>query len=215
MDTPRKIAQYVRTSLSSVGSLFSPSSPDITVEPVDGLSDGLGADDTVVIGRAEYEEMQCRLSERAETIKRLRSNEDEHLSRIQEYEAMFTEVLKKEILGARGSLLKEDGPEAEPLQRRHEDEISRLRSSEDRLKTHIHALRRDLIAAERAAEETEDRLKCELYMQHEAAERLAGRLEAVERERNELARQNESLRAALKKCEEAAEHHGRPAGSAM
>lgn len=207
MGTPKKIAQFVKASLSSVGSLFSPGSPDIALEPVDIPSPGPDADDTVVIRRAEYEGMQSELSGQAEAIRHLRSHEDEHLSRIQEYEAMFTEVLKREILGRRspGALPGEDSAESEMLRKRCEDEISRLRSSEDRLKSHIHALKRDLIAAEQAAEETEDRLKRELYMQNEAAGRLAERLQAAEREINGLAGENESLRAALKKkCEEVA-----------
>ncbi|KAI5173388.1 hypothetical protein PAEPH01_1937 [Pancytospora epiphaga] len=199
MNTPKKIAQYVRTSLSSVGSLFSPDSPDITVVPVDNQSDSCIGEGTVVIRREEFEDMRNELSGQAEAIKRLRTHEEEYISKIQEYEAMFTEVLRKELFNKKGvSEASKEEVDLHALRSSYEKEIMRLKSMEDRLKSHVNALKRDLIAAEQAAEETEDRLRCEIFEQREAIGDVMRRLEATEMRNGRLIEENEYLKELLK-----------------
>jgi predicted nucleic acid-binding Zn-ribbon protein len=197
MEASKKIARYIKNSLSAVGSLLAPGSPEAEARPADGSAEWSNNNDTVIIKRAELESMQTELFECGEAIKRLRSRDIENQSQIQDYEAMFTKFLRRSI--GRGEAPGEPLPSA---REKYEDEIARLRSSEDRLRSHVQALKRDLVAAEERSEHIGDSLEQRLASLRIENDALEDELRAVDYESKRLSLANEELKAALERGRE-------------
>ncbi|KAI4292039.1 hypothetical protein PAPHI01_1313 [Pancytospora philotis] len=202
MDTPKKIVGYIRESLSNLSSILAPGSPDIEARAVECPGALCDPNDTVVLKRVEYESMQDELQEQSQTIKRLKGREEASLSQIQEYEAMFTEVLKKEI----GRKSDAGDCDASFEKVKCEGEIERLRASEERLKSHIRALEKDLVDSEAKAEATSEELCDRISALESRVGEALSRLQSMHAASEGLCAENQSLKAELKKkCEQLAE----------
>lgn len=202
MEASKKLISYVKSSISGIGSILSSRKPQASAEVSLEWSNN---NDTVVIKRCEYECMQTDLLNQTEMIKRLKRKEEENQSLLQDYEGMFTMVLKKDLSLPRHPA----GSAAEGLPRiteRYENELAKLRSNEERLKSHIQALKRDLVASEERAENIEDCLEQKMIFLKNENDSLA---EALQNERQrcaELEAAGGELRSALeKRCSEMAE----------
>lgn len=193
MGIPRKIADFLRNSFVSSSEPRSASPVSAAPKEAAGVPDGHSLDwqandETVILKRAEFESLQTELFECAETIKRLKRADQEKTSQIQEYETMFTTFLKKRI-----------GEYESPSAHREgsEDELSKLRASEDRLRSHVSALKRDLIAAESRADELEDRLGMVMERSADGAAALEDELRQAKSQALGLGIENGRLRALL------------------
>lgn len=201
MEASKKIVSYVKNSLSTIGSMLAPCSPDTEVHPTDNSLEWSNNNDTIIIKRAELESMQAEMFECSETIKKLKRRDTENQSQIQDYETMFTKFLKKNI--DRNDTLEELIP---TIREKYENEITKLRSSEDRLRSHVQALKRDLVAAEQKSENIEDNLEQRLIFLKKENDTLKDELNRVDYENKQLNSTNKELKMILEsKCEELTE----------
>lgn len=199
MHTPNKLVKFVKDSFSG---LFANSSSDTASQLADSSTIWSGNSETVCVKRSEYESLQNEVLSQTETIKRLKRKDEENQSLIHDYENTFSMVLQKDLERTKSRLLLgESGSLA-----RMEQEIEKLRSSEQRLKSHIQALKRDLVLAE-------EKNEAEQELHEKQAQSLTAELER-ERDMNKAARMridelsfsNKEYRMNLeKKCEELAE----------
>lgn len=100
---------------------------------------------TVVLERQTYEELSGILKEQTKEIEQLRELNRERDSLIHEYEETFTLVLRKDL-----EKMAEQNNE-----NKLEEEIRKVKSNEERMRSHIRALTRDLNASEEKAERIE------------------------------------------------------------
>lgn len=149
MTGPKKILDVLKNSIYNVSSFLLPDVLKKKQKTDENSYKWSDNDDTVIIKRMEYESIQTDLFECEETIKKLNKIKNEKEMQIQEYEGMFTKFLKKKI----------EMNEIMPFSKSREDKISICKSNENRLRSHIQALKRDLIIAEERAERAEDKME--------------------------------------------------------
>lgn len=152
MERSKRFVKYISDSVANLSSLMHGSSGTY-YEPTDrvplssisvnGSGEALewskedNGNETVVLRKSEYEQLQSELSQQREAIVRLRRKEDECDKKLRNYDRTLSYVLEK-----RG----------EPREEWDDEETSRLRHSEQRLKSHVQALKKDLFVSEDRAE---------------------------------------------------------------
>lgn len=131
---------------------------------------------TVVVRAADYEQMQCELSANKTVIEELRRKERESEKMLRNYDRTLTYVLEERR--NKGTCVSgEDGGS---------EEISRLRHSEQRLKSHVQALKKDLFISEERAEAFKQIAKEKIDDLTREVERLRGLYEDERRRASEV-----------------------------
>lgn len=205
MDTPRKMLEYVKRSFSTLSSFIRPGESGTAVESFMEKADSSlkwsAENETMVIKKSEYEGMQTELFNKTEVIKKFKAKESDYQSLIKEYESTILETLKSEnpqnisVLDTKLNVIE-----------RYEDELSKLRASENRLKSHIQALKRDLLMTERKAENIEDTLEQRIVFLNTECESIKNELRQEKLIRNKLEFENKEIKDDLvRRCEELAE----------
>ncbi len=192
MDGTKKIINIIKNSLANLSSFLL---PKVTKRKHSGEGKSLtwsNNDDTVVIKRTDYESLQTELFEREEMIKRLKKIKDEKDTQIHEYEGMFTKFLKKKI---------ETNYTPDNIKKRIENEMAIYRANENRLRSHIQALKRDLIISEEKRETVEDEMEQNKIHLQKKIENLLNNEKKYLNEFNKLILENQRLKQELEdKC---------------
>ena len=189
MNTPKKIGQYLKDTFS--GMLKSDTDK---LEESDKSLKWSDKDDTVILKKCEFESLKNELFDQTQIIKKLKLRDSENKSLISEYEHSLASIGVNDRSSI--ALSKE----------KMEEEIERLRSNESRLKSHIRALKRDLVFFEEEKENEEHSPK-------RASDGLTPSTEEIKKDLNkkkakiqELLFENEKLKVSLtKRCEELVE----------
>ena len=189
MNTPKKIGQYLKDTFS--GMLKSDTDK---LEESDKSLKWSDKDDTVILKKCEFESLKNELFDQTQIIKKLKLRDSENKSLISEYEHSLASIGVNDRSSI--ALSKE----------KMEEEIERLRSNESRLKSHIRALKRDLVFFEEEKENEEHSQKLALDGLKTSNEELQNDLKKKKAKIQELLFENEKLKVSLtKRCEELVE----------
>lgn len=135
MYTPNRLAKIFKETFTSTKNNEPDEIKDTTANSSLEWSDNK---EMICIKKTEYESLQIDIFNKTEIIKRLKNTNEDNKSVILEYEEAFKSISKGKVIDSNMPNLL--------------DELERLRSSEDRLKAHIQALKRDLITCEEKME---------------------------------------------------------------
>lgn len=148
--------------------------------------------ESVNVKKAEYDSMQRELFEKTEIIKRLTKENEENRTILNEYGTAF------EIFTQHGS--KADG--ILERNKRAVNELERVKSSEERLRTHVQALKRDLLISENRLEEAVAGRQQVIETMQDEAERQRMEIKTKNEKINELSYATSQARIEMMKMEE-------------
>lgn len=180
MESSKKLVKYISNSLTNLSSIiFNNSSEDLSRKDISALefkiTDQLNVqsldsnlswskdsdcnNDTVVLQKGDYERLKAELAYSQCEIKRYKWLEREYKKKVDEYDRTMTYILDKEENNVKtGSSLN--------------SEINRLRYVEQRLNSHIKALKRDLFSSEARVEDLKRIASSELDNANQRIEKL-------------------------------------------
>lgn len=141
MSAPNKIFQLLKNAFMSKSE---EDTSDIPTNTIDSSSKWSDSKETVCIKKSEYDSLQMELFNQTEIIKKLKRMNEESQSVINDYENTFEALSLASNLNKASSWGNTTNNAIA--------EIERLRSNEQRLKSHIQALKRDLLISEERAE---------------------------------------------------------------
>lgn len=142
MDKSNKFIELIKNSVSKI---FSNKPLNESKEDVGSDIDWSANEDTIVIKKADYESLINENFNKTEVIKNMELKTKEAQSIIDCFEDTFSMILKKDFLGNKFQSYKEKSYSFRKL----EEEIEKLKTNESRLKSHIQALKRDLLIQEK------------------------------------------------------------------
>lgn len=105
--------------------------------------------ESVILNKAEYEQMQAELSLNKTMMEDFKRRERESNKMLRNYDRTLTYMLGKN--GQRSDTIPQ-GHMKNEVEDNESEEMSRLRNSEQRLKNHVQALKKDLFISEDRAE---------------------------------------------------------------
>lgn len=134
MDTPSKIVKFFKDKFTRTKDDIL---PELTLTSIGEHPKWSDSKESLLVKKTEYESLQMELFNQTEVIKRLKKRDEESFSMIKEYENAFKTLGKSSIyLEGENYIV----------------ELEKLKSNEQRLKSHIKALKRDLMFCEEKAE---------------------------------------------------------------
>ena len=150
METTKKIVKYVKDSVANISGIIAGNRAEEEINIMNHSFEWSNNNETILVKKCEFEAMQNEIFNQTEVIKRFKHKETEYQSIAQDYEDTLAMMLKKD----------QTGKEVEHIDiglgKKYEDDIARLKCAEERYKSHIQALKRDLMLAEEKAENLED-----------------------------------------------------------
>lgn len=185
MNTPNKIGKFLKDKLSQIFTLDSKQNSDL-----EKSSEWSNKDETIILKRCDYECLKNELLDQTQIIKRLKVRDLENKSLISEYEHSFVSL----GLNNKGTI--------STSKEKMEQEIEKLRSNESRLKTHIKALKRELVFL---SEEKENQEACQLKALEDMKsmnEGLQNNIKKYKLRIQELMFENEELKMSITKSSE-------------
>ena len=197
LSLPSKLARYLANSIGFLGEEDS-SEDGAQKKEHCGAAPG---PDQVVLSLEEFSRLQEALVRTTDEMERLARAREENTSRIREYEALFSALLRKQLGGDADSSTSviHDG-DVSMLQQN----VSMLHSNastlhEERTMSYIKALKQDLLDTQERAESEQESLRTEVDNAKSIIRELSNRLVELKgdntRLRNELAAAREELRA--------------------
>ncbi|KAM0680695.1 hypothetical protein GINT2_000965 [Glugoides intestinalis] len=134
MDTPSKFVKFLKDKFSRTKGTIP---PELRLNKIEEMQKWSDSKESVLVKKTEFDSLQMELFNQTEIIKRLKKRDEESFSMIKDYETVFKTLGKSSI-----SLEGEN----------YIVELEKVKSNEERLKSHIQALKRDLIHREEKAE---------------------------------------------------------------
>ncbi|KAI5148183.1 hypothetical protein ENBRE01_0171 [Enteropsectra breve] len=203
MTEKRTVAQLLKDSLSNITAVFGGGNNTQQINQEDKtIYWSADNEDTIIIKKIEFEELKDTIHKQYEEIKKCKYKEDEFKSIIEDYEGTFTSMLKREL--GRGSGTKNVEAQVNNMNK-YEDEILRLKTNEERLKSHIQALQRDLLMNEEKNEQMETAFENRIETLRTENTDLRKDLVDAKNTKSTLNRKNLELKLELdKKCEDLA-----------
>jgi hypothetical protein len=181
MDRPKQIIKYISDSIANLSSLvYNTSSSHVDEDEVrttriplsisgddtlKALDESLEwtrddeGNETIVMKVSDYEEIQQELSLQKTRLEEQKAKEREYKKMLGDYDRTLAYVLERKERGNASLVMEEggrDGPAAV------NDEVCRLRQSEQRLKSYIQALRKDLFTSTERSEAFKELAKQEI-----------------------------------------------------
>lgn len=200
MYTPNKIIKYVKNSISNI---FSDISVEESIDSITNESMKWSANsDTLMVNKMDYEALKNDHFNQTEIIKRLTRRNEENISLIHDYENTFSMVLQKDLVSTR-VLNKQSIPYSH---RKMEDEIERLKCTEQRMKSHIQALKKELIVEETKNKAALEDFKDEILLLRAEKDDLLAKIKIFAKKIEELEFKNKDSQIEIEiKCKELAE----------
>ncbi|ELA41730.1 uncharacterized protein VICG_01234 [Vittaforma corneae ATCC 50505] len=141
MSTPNKILKFLKGAFTRKND---EDVPETLTNPIDSSPKWSDGKEAICIKKSEYDSLQMEIFNQTEIIKKLKRMNEESQSVINDYENTF------EALSLASNLSRDCSKGT--TTKNAIVELEKLRSNEQRLKSHIQALKRDLLLCEEKAE---------------------------------------------------------------
>lgn len=159
-------------------------------------------DETITVKKVDYEALQNDNFNKTEIIKQLKRKDEENQTLIDDYENTFNTIATKDLKSGKFRNPKNNSYSARKLL----DEIEKLKSSEDRLRSHVQALKRDSLLDEQKHVQAMSLKDKEMEFLKIKIEDIGREIQELKNRVDELLFTNKEVSLALeKKCKELAE----------